>query len=130
MRFPLSLAIYTTPVKLPKISGGVTSCSRNTRDAAKVISRLCRLTKVEHAKAVEYHQSRSKRLSAVWKLVVEKACHDAFGRPWNFFDYKICAVARNEFSEKHKRVLRHCTYKATMHDNAAAAHERLARRSK
>lgn len=80
----------------------------------------------DHVAAAAYHLERAERLDRAWSKVAERAAVEAFGRSWQFHDYRICAIGREEFSNHHKRVLRHCAYNSTKHRDLAHAHTRAA----
>jgi hypothetical protein len=101
---------------------------------AKIAARLIRRfgptwTSQEHASIARYHTHRAEKLLAVYKRVLERAALHSLGRPWQFTDYKVSGVGRDEFSEAHKRVLRHCIHRSYEHEDMAEAHAVLARRN-
>ena len=100
----------------------------DSRVGARVIRRLVTLDKKMHAKIASYHRMRAEKLMAIWKCVVDRAAQETFGRSLKFGEYKVCAIACSEFSDRHKRILRHCAYRSTEHLDCAASHDILARR--
>jgi hypothetical protein len=124
--------VYNREVRL-RLWNGRTSARRcqDFRTAAKLIARhATQWTKDEHSAIAHYHSQRCEKLKSVWIKVAERAAMDLFGRPWEFSDYQVCAVGRSEFSERHKRVLRHCAYRSAEHAHIAMAHAQLAERTK
>lgn len=131
MGVSLSHPAYNREVKLRNWNGRTTAircpCGKT---AAQLIKRSWpSLSKEQHAEIAQYHASRAERLRVIWNMVTERAALQSFGRPWRFEDYKICAIGCEEFSEAHKRVLRHCAYRRSEHLHLAGAHRKLATRS-
>lgn len=127
---PLASAVYHHPLKHRSWSRPV-QVTFLAHFAPRAASRALRhllpnFQRTDHLAAAAYHLQRARRLTRIWSQVAERAAFDAFGRPWEFHDYKICAIAREEFAPHHKRVLRHCAYNATTHDDLALAHTRAA----
>lgn len=128
MQITLSHPAYTTPLKVRGWNGRLHAGNTTSlTHSATVIKRLMPgWTKEDHAAIADYHARRANKMQAAWNLIVERAALQTFGRPWQFTDYKVCAIARDEFSEAHKRVLRHCAYNGNRHLHLARVHHRLA----
>ena len=84
----------------------------------------------EHLKLAQYHEGRMRKLDAIWLAVVNRAALETFGRPWEIFDYRVCGIGSDAFAPCHKRVLRHCAYRATEHDALARAHRLAAKKGR
>jgi hypothetical protein len=123
MDFSLKNPRYAAGIKLRGRCGLV--CALSARDAslaARILKRVCTLDQGQHVLAACYHLARAKRLDGIWSQVANKAAQQAFNRPWEFTDYKVCAIGRTEFAARHLRVLRHCAYTSPMHMDVARAH--------
>lgn len=131
-RVPLNSPVYTTAVRLRGWNGLRTAKSVCTTSATVSVIRKLRpdLRKEDHCAIAKYHQARVEKLNKIWNLVVDRAAQESFGRPFQFGDYKICAIASDEFADRHKRVLRHCAYRATEHKHMVVAHVAAARTSR
>ena len=127
----LSHPAYNTKIKLRNWNCRTTAIRCHCeKTAAQIIKRFWPgLSKENHAEIAQYHACRAEKLRVIWNLVIERATLQTFGRPWRFEDYKFCAIGREEFSEAHKRVLRHCAYRKSEHLHLAHAHRKLATRS-
>ena len=129
LQVPLSHPSYTKSVKLRSWNCRTSAlhCS-DPKVAAQLIARFGPVrTAREHFSIAQYHVARYHKMKAIWSLVAERAAMEALNRPWKIEDYKICAIGREEFSEAHKRVLRHCAYRSTEHLQIARAHAILAK---
>lgn len=123
MNYPLSHAIYNTPMRLPRYNRQMQVNTGDRRAGAVILRRLApSLSKWDHLRLAAYHFGRSKRLEKAWNIVFERACLEAFGRPSRFGDYRITAIGCEEFSERRKKLLRHCAYNSTTHSDVAYAH--------
>lgn len=60
--------------------------------------------------------------NAAWSTTVNQACMATFGRPYEFHDYKVSGVARDEFSDEDKNALRDHAYKKGQHHQLAIFH--------
>ncbi len=127
---PLASSIYHHPLRRPGFTCRVCVAYLVRLDpcaAGRALRQLLpTFQRADHLAAVAYHLHRAQRLDRIWSQVAERAAIDAFGRPWQFHDYRICAIACEEFAPRHKRVLRHCAYNATTHRDLALAHTRAA----
>ena len=98
-------------------------------DAAKVLRRLNPAwTPAEHATLANAHAAASDRQRAVWDALLNEACLSAFGRPFQFADYRISGIGRDEFPEPVKEKLRFAAHATTYHGILARAHAYAARR--
>lgn len=86
--------------------------------------------RAEHLKLAQYHEARLQKLDAIWSAVLNRAALETFGRPWQVWDYRVCAIGSDAFAERHKRVLRHCAYRATEHGTLARAHRLAAKKGR
>lgn len=120
---------YVTPLHLPLYNGPVTARTVASRDAAaKVLIQLHatwtaddhRLLVQRHTEAAHWHQEQ-------WATVADEAAQSVFGRPFRTFDYRVSGIGCAEFSEDHKRLLRHHAHSLTYHESLAAAHDAASR---
>jgi hypothetical protein len=125
---PASAKAYTDPARLRNWNGTTSpsSCPCPGTAARLLRNRLPDWTKAQHRAQASYHRTRIEKLGVVWERVWQRAFAEAFGRAPTFGDYQITAIGRAEVAERHKRVLRHCAYSATVHGRLAGAHERAA----
>jgi hypothetical protein len=125
---PATSKVYTALVRLRKwnVSTSPLRCPCLSTSARLLRKRLPSWGKGQHLVQAAYHRARAEKLDTVWLEVWHRAITEAFGRAPLVGDYKISAVGRDEVAERHKRVLRHCAYQATVHAWLAFAHERVA----
>lgn len=128
----LANPLYSEPHRVPKWSSGVSvaSCPCSLTAGRLLRKALPGWAKETHLQHAVYHHQRAKKLDEVWAKVWQRAFKEAFGRAPAFGDYHITAIGRDEISERHKRVLRHCAYSASKHSSVARAHERAAGKRK
>ena len=74
----------------------------------------------ECAKARDYHD-------AAWNETLDEASMEAFGRPYQVTDYRISGIARNDYSEPHKEILRFHAHSGTKFRVLEAVHESAAK---
>ena len=119
---------YGQQVRLPKynIRPSVFSAS-NASDAAKILRLIMPgLSRGEHDALSRLHAEMADMCESSWSVIVNQASLETFGRTYSFGDYKVCAVAREEFSAERKEQLRTLAYSRTKHLAAARAHAKLA----
>lgn len=120
---------YHQGIKLRGYNGQITVFQAvNDRDAAKVLKRLKpQWSKPEHADLAKAHEDEAQAQRAEWNRLLDEAAMATFGRPFQFHDYRISAIGREEFSEEHKKKLRFAAHAVTYHTLAARAHAKAAR---
>ena len=74
-----------------------------------------RVIGLEHVKLALLH-------GAAWSTKVNEACIAAFGRPYEFHDYKVSGIARDEFCDDDKNALRSHAHKKGHHHQLAIFH--------
>jgi len=119
---------YGQRVRLPKynIRPSVFSALTDS-EAAKILRQIMPgLSHSEHDALSRLHSDMADLCESSWAVIVNQASIEAFGRPYQFTDYKICAIAREEFSEERKEQLRTLAYSRSKHLAAARAHAKLA----
>lgn len=119
---------YGTGVRLPKynIRPSVFSAV-NDSDAAKVLRQIMPgLSHREHDALSRLHADMAAMCETSWSVIANQASIEAFGRPYEFEDYKICAIAREEYAAERKEQLRTLAYSRSKHIAAAGAHAKLA----
>lgn len=85
-----------------------------------ICSRLAsRPSKKDFKEASEAHQQEAYLMDARWKSLVASTFQIIHGRPFEIFDYQISGIARSEFPENVKKVLRECAHIATAHAKLA-----------
>lgn len=84
-------------------------------------------SKADHLELAVLHRKAADHSAACWTKIADAASMAAFGRPYEITDYKISAIARDEFSEEHKRLLRHHALAGSNHRLLACAHEAAAK---
>lgn len=125
---PASSEVYTQLHRLAKWTRSISvACSPCLQTGARLLRRaLPDWSKDQHLASSRYHQARVRRLDAAWALVWKRAFMEVHGRLPRFEDYRITAIGCEDIAERHKRVLRHCAYQATVHARLAHTHGRLA----
>jgi hypothetical protein len=123
-----TLEAYGQQVRRPKynIRPSVLSAS-NASDAAKILRAILPgLTHSEHGALSRLHSDMADMCESSWSVIVNEASLETFGRPYQFSDYRVCAIARDEYSPERKEQLRTLAYSRTKHLAAAGAHAKLA----
>lgn len=77
------------------------------------------LTAEQHRTIADGHVKKAQEHQALWNKNADEAVMETFGRPWSFHDYRISGIAREEFTEERKEVLR-------LHSRRRSDHHRLA----
>jgi len=111
--------IYTEEFKLPKYNGRVTVMNG---PAAQILARSGKFDKMEHLKRADLLARAAINFENQWSKVANKASMEAFGRPYEFTDYKISGIARDEYSEKRKNQLRSLAHGMGIFKTLARAH--------
>lgn len=121
---------YNTQTRIKGFAGTVLSAP-TIRDSAAILRKLAPgLTRAQHGALKIYHRARSEKLEKNWLVIANNAARATWDREWHFTDYKICAIGSEQFSERYKRLLRHCAYNAAKHGRASAAHGHIERYSR
>lgn len=125
-------SVYAEGFKLPKHSGTVSVLSAHTAsDAKKILKRLFPTwTKADHLSEMKKHLGLSQRYARLWDRTADHAAKATFGRPWQFSDYKISAIGRDEFATRYKNVLRMAARRTGDHEKIALSHAKAAGLSK
>lgn len=120
---------YHERVKLPGYNGKTTVFQAVTdRDAAHVLRRVNPAwTKEQHLELAQRHAGETLRQREAWNKLLNEAAQQTFGRPFQFFDYRISGIGRDEFSEEHKVALRFHAHATTYHEQVSRAHAHAAR---
>ncbi|KVP65668.1 hypothetical protein WJ97_11615 [Burkholderia ubonensis] len=123
---------YHQSIQLPKYNGKVTvfqaTCSR---DGAKVLHHANPdWTEADHLTLASLHATESAKQLMRYNVLLEAAAQETYGRPFRATDYRISAIASEEFSEEKKAELRKAAHARTHHDVVARAHLTAARRRK
>ena len=128
----INSSIYTKPVKMRgKHEQNLFSSAVGGPRAAKILqNRLLSWTKQDHAEAARHHLAQAKKLEALWSKIVDKAHMKKFGTKYTIFDYKISCIARDEYPEKVKKVLRRICREGQRHKSAAVLHSHIAKYSR
>lgn len=128
----LSHPAYTTPVKLPKWNYAVTAHGAgDTAAGAKILRRLNpSWTKADHARLAGEHGEAAKQHRAAWEKRADQAAQRTFGRPFEFGDYRVSGIGREEFSDLDKDALRHHAHSEGKHKSLALIHAHAARFSR
>lgn len=68
------------------------------------------------------HARRAREHASAWSERVDLACRTTFGRPYQFTDYRISGIAREEFSNEDKDALRLHSRRNSQHRQLAILH--------
>lgn len=119
---------YHIAVKLPKYNGHVNVFQACTPlDAAHVLRRNNpQWTKDDHLRLATAHAAQAARARDAYSELLDEASMEAFGRPFQVWDYRISAIGCDEFSDEHKDALRKAAHAKTHHLAAARAHAKAA----
>lgn len=98
------------------------------RDAAQVLRRAHPAwDKAAHLALAQRHAEETVRQREAWNKLLDTAAQETFGRPFQFLDYQISGIGRDEFSEEHKAALRFHAHATTYHEQISRAHAHAAR---
>ncbi|MGF6440310.1 hypothetical protein [Paraburkholderia youngii] len=124
------MAIYEVAVRLPRYTRNPSvNSAHSTADAARILHKVMPpLTVAEHQALANVHLDMMATALTSWATIVNLACLETFGRPYQFSDYRVSGVARDEFTMERKEQLRLLSRAETRHRNAARAHDALAKR--
>jgi hypothetical protein len=117
---------YDNKIKLKGYSKeGVTVCQCNdSHDMAKILIKSNpKWSKKDHLELAKSHEAARSSNELKWDKTVNEASLAAFGKPYHITDYKVSGIARDEFSEDHKKTLRLHSHAAGLHSQLAKAHE-------
>ena len=104
--------------------------AHSDRDAARILRRNNPdWTAQDHLDLAAKHAQAQHRQRAAWKLVANAAALETYGRPYQFWDYKISGIASEDFSETAKARLRFAAHAETYHMLASRAHAFAAKRA-
>lgn len=120
---------YHEALKLPKYNRRVTVVSAcSAGDSAKVLRRLKPdWTRDDHAALAAAHATTADSLETRYSELLDKAAQETFGRPFEFGDYRISAIGRDEFSPEMKDSLRFVAHAKGNHRLVSQAHAHAAR---
>lgn len=108
---------------LPSVISAVSAA-----DTARILRvTLPALTKQQHAAMASVHYDLSKDARIAWSALLDIAAKETFGRPFQFSDYKISSIGRDEFSHARKEQLRLLSQASSQHAGAGRAHAYLAK---
>ncbi|MBN3761326.1 hypothetical protein [Burkholderia sp. Ac-20365] len=124
-----TMTLYAHQVRLRGYNVRPSVCSAvDTVDGAKILQTVMPgLTKTQHDALARIHAVMAEQCTTAWATLVDLASEETFGRPYAFGDYKISAVARDEYSPERKDQLRVLAHAQSRHKRAAQAHARLAK---
>ncbi len=119
--------VYSARQKFPKWNGTVAPDTHADVGGKLLLHRLPDWSKKDHEEAAHAHLAAKKEHQEHWGKSIESAAQETFKRPYHpLEDYKISAIGRDEFSDKHKAELRHHAVSAGTHSSLAQAHWKAA----
>lgn len=120
---------YHATVRLPRYNGKVSVFrALSSDDGAKVLRRVNPgWTQEDHRVLAQRHAEESAKQQALYNKLLDEAANETFGRPFRVTDYRISAIACDEFSESKKEALRKAAHSRTHHEIVAGAHLRASR---
>jgi len=123
---------YHQAIRLPKYNRTVNvfqAC--DSADAGKVLRRTNPdWTKADHLQLAKLHATEAAQQLVSYNSLLEAAAQETFGRPYQVTDYRISAIACDEFSPEKKDALRFAAHARTNHRTIALAHMKAAGRRK
>ena len=127
MRLPtLTRNWYTKRVKLRGVRGTVDVFTFSGGGSKVLRKTALGVSKRTHAMMARAHRRARDAWEKVWGRAADRAAMETFGRKFQFGDYKISAVGRDEFPERLKKILRKAAISGSKHAQLAAAHAVLA----
>lgn len=121
---------YHEPIRLPKYNRLVNvfqAC--DSSDAGRVLRRTNPdWSKEDHLQLADLHATEAAKLLVRYNTLLEEAAQETFGRPYHVTDYRISAIACDEFSAEKKEALRFAAHARTNHRTVAVAHLKAAGR--
>lgn len=123
--------VYHQKLKLPRYNGAVNVFQACTEaDAAKVLLKLNPTwTGPDHQQLAELNRKEAEKLSISYRELLDAAAQEVYGRPYTFTDYRISAIASEDFTEDKKTALRFAAHAKTNHETVARAHAFAARKA-
>lgn len=120
----LAQPAYTTAVKLRGYTAHRTVLGMTTiQDSARALRRLAPAwSKTDHLGLAQAHAQQFEQFEQQYNQTLDEAAQATFGRPFQFHDYRVSAIGREEFSEAHKCALRQLRRQAQDHKTLARAH--------
>lgn len=125
--FPLAKGfdneVYHMRVKLPGFNASLNIFS-GQHSAGKILNHVSKRawSKEQHETLAAKHLKCAHAFEVLYNEKLDEASWATFGRPYSPFDYKISAIAREEYSEEHKEELRFMAHARTHHRDIAYAH--------
>jgi hypothetical protein len=118
------LDAYSQKVKLKGYSDSINVFQAFTeKDAGKILSKtMPLLSPAEHELLSKTHKKQAETCMALWSETVEKAAQETYGRPYQITDYRVSGIASDDFSDEHKKLLRHYAHAETAHKHLMTAH--------
>lgn len=97
------------------------------RDAANILIRANpSWTRTDHRRLAEMHRQAEKLQMEHYGRALDSAAFATFGRPFHVFDYRICCIGSEEFSDDQKEVIRYHGYAIGKHRVLAYVHDAAA----
>lgn len=132
MKVGLDHPAYNTPLKRPgyncKPLTALGYAHFSLADAAKaLLATRPGWSKEDHHRLALAHQSLAEGHRKAWGVVADEAAQATFGRNFEFADYKVSGVGRDEFPIEFKDKLRTHAHSETKHKDLARVHEHIAR---
>lgn len=110
----------------PRVSKSVMSAMTSKQMRKALRREHPAMSRGEHAAASVNHNKKAQRCDVLWGRIADKASREVFGRPFGLGDYRVSGVGRDEFSERHKNMLRKIARQGDMHRRYAHVHALLA----
>ena len=85
-------------------------------------------TQIQHAELAAQHMRAAQKQAECYAKLLNDAALETFGRPYSILDYRISAIACDEFTQEKKTALRFAARSMTNHEKLARAHALSARR--
>lgn len=76
----------------------------------------------EHRGLAKGHRALAQEHRLAWARIADEAAVVTFGRAFQITDYRVSAIACEEFADVHKEALRVHARSASMHDHLALCH--------
>jgi len=101
------------------------------RDAARILRKTNPTwSSQDHLDLAAQHAEAATRHAKEWSDLVQEAAQETYGRPFRFEDYRISAIASDDFTPEKKERLRFAAHAETYHKLASRAHALAAKRTK
>lgn len=85
-------------------------------------------TQIQHAELAAQHILAAQKQAECYAKLLNDAAMETFGRPYSIIDYRISAIACDEFTDEKKDALRFAAHSMNNHKTLARAHAFAARR--